>query len=465
MAYDTPETLSINNYGNFSLLNMSRNLLGSDIVFFSIKNVLFFPFQDQEDNIHYHLNPFGKMFLDILYTNHIRLIGYEEDCDETERSVFRHLFEQHGLFYLNQIIFPEDFHLTNADDTFYQHLHHTYGQKKKIGFLSRKTILYAKLHQLESVKYVHPMANPHRIPKKRNQDHSLFFSYGTFFANTTLFNGTLHQNLPYEQGFGRFSLFCYDFCYWLHEKALNQNYSRLFFFGDSSIVYECFKILFPSFPAQLLYLETDSSCRESDLLLIDKKFEERAALVAWKPLTLKQQDELLRLSTFPIFSLFPMRKKKKTETQYVAFSYLNAKKHRKMKKTMEQTVRLLSRKAFRVTGMNMGYPILQRTEEDDFQLEYLSSLKSGILDFMREFPDRLEQIGPQTSHAFPDPSVLTLLETTFRPKKKSFRKNIRKTLRKIPLARKCYKYVKAKVYALVRQRDQNKTAIKGISLQ
>lgn len=453
MNYGHPETLSERHYGNFNLLTMSRELLGSDIVFFSIKNVLFFPFTNPEGKVIYSLNPFGKTFLDILYTNHISLIGYEEQCTEEDRTVFQQLFQKHGLFYLRQIVFPEDFHLFAADDSFYQQLHLTYGQQKKIGFLSRKTILYARLHGLESVKYTHPLSNPHRIPRKQGVEHSLFFSYGVFLSNTILFNGTLRFNRAYEDGFGRFSLFCYDFCCWLHEHAQKEAYTELLFLGDGFLVYHCFRTLFPDFPSTLLYLETDSIFQESEIHFPGKLSDEKPALVLWKPVSTNQIEQIQKSCGLPFFSLFSFPERKKREQAITIHSYLHRRERRKNRKIIEKTSLLLSRKDFSVTRLQMGQPVLKKNPEDDYQLEYLSSLHSGVLAFMKIFPQKLSFVGTETPHLDRDPSVLLLMENTFHPKKKSFKKSLRQRFRRIPLARKCYKALKSYILSSIKKKE------------
>ncbi|MDO4554019.1 MAG: hypothetical protein Q4B70_02590 [Lachnospiraceae bacterium] len=441
-----PETLSEQSYGNFSLLNMSRTLLGNDIVFVSVRNLIFFPFTVSNEKKVYRLNPFGKAFLDILYTNKITLIGYEEELTPKERFLFYRLFQKHGLFYLTEIVTPEDFGLTNLDYSFYEQLHLTYGKEKKIGFLSRKTVLYAKLHGLDSVKYVHPMTNPRRAQKKADQTHALFFSYGTFYANTTLYNGITTQSLPYEQGFGRYSLFCYDFCCWLYEKAVAAGVQTLFFTGEGYVIYECFSTLFPAFDSTLLFVEAETNIRERDLIFPEKASGLLSGLVLWKPVSQKKQENFLSFSSGPVFTLLPLEKKVQREHPKRCFSYVAADSKSRLKKDVYQAALLLARKEFVVTSMDMERPILSKTPEDDFQLAYLASLRIGILDFLTEFPAELEKILEKNeweSHPSADSSVLSLLDFTLHPNKKTVKDRLRARSRKIPILRKCYKQTKS----------------------
>lgn len=438
-------------YGNFNLLNMSRVLIGNDIIFFSVNHVLFFPYTSPEGKQFFRINPFGKMFLDILHTNQIRLIGFEEESERKNHSVYFHLLQENGLSYVSSIIYPGDLNLSEINDGFFQSLHEHFGQKKKIGFLSRRTILYAKLHQLDFVKYVHPMANPRRIPKKKGITHSLFFSYGTFFANTTLFNGTIHSSIPYEDGFGRFSLLLYDFCFWLKEHAVKEGIRQLIFSGDSFLSFYCFQILFPSFPSSLVSLEADSDLQDYNW----KQETDHCAFVLWKPVGKKQALSICEHIRLPFFSFFPLSLPRKEQEAHSFFlSYVSRNIKGKRKKSMEKACFLLSRKEFSVIKMNGNHPLFQHNNEDDFQLSCLDVLHNGIFDFMNLFPDELKKVGDEKSHQTPDPSVLLLMERTFYRKKHRIRKDLRNRLRRIPLARKYYKKIKSFVLACAQKKKE-----------
>lgn len=247
------EMLNCDNPGNLNAVMFSRHFLDCDVVFAKIRSILLFEISPVKLSRQFGLtdrsrigelyqqfvaiNPFMLQVVQVLLSNHIKVIPYEYENDYFDSEVWDQWIVRVGYPNMeSSFVFAKD--SLNSDKPFLRFVN----QNEKIGFISTKPLTLAKFYLYPF--RVYPNLNEMPYSYRANISNKLFQLLYNNFINNTLFHGVSPRTNAYIYGFARVGPLYYILAKIIHQRLTEGSYDRVYFMAPAYLLFLCYQKLY-----------------------------------------------------------------------------------------------------------------------------------------------------------------------------------------------------------------------------